>query len=58
VLVVSGNIIKRTQTATLFIQQEFTDFNYQGAFSASVVLGGMSFVLLLLTEYWKKRRQE
>jgi sulfate transport system permease protein len=58
VLVVSGNIIKRTQTATLFIQQEFTDFNYQGAFSASVVLGGISFVLLLLTEYWKKRRQE
>jgi len=58
VLVVSGNIIKRTQTATLYIHQEFVDFNYQGAFSASVVLGGMSFVLLLVMEYWKKRHQE
>jgi sulfate transport system permease protein len=58
VLVVSGNIIKRTQTATLFVHQEFTDFNYQGAFSASVVLGGISFALLLLTEYWKKRVEE
>jgi sulfate transport system permease protein len=58
VLVVSGSIIKRTQTATLFIHQEFTDFNYQGAFSASVVLGGVSFLLLLLTEYWKKRAKE
>jgi len=58
VLVVSGNIIKRTQTATLFIHQEFVDFNYQGAFSASVVLGGVSFVMLLVTEYWKRRHQE
>jgi len=57
VLVVSGNIIKRTQTATLHIHQEFTDFHYQGAFSASVVLGGISFVLLLLTEFWKKRHK-
>ncbi|RJP79305.1 MAG: sulfate ABC transporter permease [Candidatus Zixiibacteriota bacterium] len=58
VLVVSGNIIKRTQTATLHIHQEFTDFNYQGAFSASLVLGGISFVLLLLTELWKKRQEK
>jgi sulfate/thiosulfate transport system permease protein len=57
VLVVSGNIIKRTQTATLHIHQEFVDFNYQGAFSGSVVLGGISFVLLLLVEYWKKRQE-
>ncbi len=58
VLVVSGSIIKHTQTATLYIHQEFTDFNYQGAFSASVVLGAISFVLLIATEIWKKKRQE
>ena len=55
VLVVSGNIIKRTQTTTLHIHQEFTDFQYQGAFSASVILGAVSFILLLLTEVWKKK---
>jgi sulfate transport system permease protein len=58
VLVVSGSIIKRTQTATLHIHQEFTDFHYQAAFSASLVLGGISFILLLITEYWKKRHKE
>lgn len=58
VLVVSGNIIMRTQTATLYVHQEFIDFNYHGAYSASVVLGGISFILLLLSEYWKKRTKE
>ena len=46
VLVVSGSIINRTQTATLFIHQEFTDFNYIGAFSAAIVLALISFVIL------------
>jgi sulfate transport system permease protein len=46
VLVVSGSIINKTQTATLHIHQEFTDFNYSGAFSASVILAVTSFVIL------------
>ncbi|MBN1552141.1 ABC transporter permease subunit, partial [bacterium] len=57
VLVVSGNIIHRTQTATLHIHQEFTDFHYQGAFSASLVLAAVSFGMLLVMEYLKHRKK-
>lgn len=58
VLVVSGSIINRTQTATLFIHQEFTDFNYSGAFSAAVVLALISFGILVFMQkvYGGKRR--
>jgi len=55
VLVVSGSIIGRTQTATLFIHQEFTDFHYAGAFAASLVLAIVSFCLLVIMELMKKR---
>ncbi len=56
VLVVSGSIIGRTQTATLHIHQEFTDFHYQGAFSASFVLASVSFCMLLFLELIKRRK--
>jgi len=46
VLVVSGSIINKTQTATLHIHQEFTDYNYAGAFSAAIILAFASFIIL------------
>jgi sulfate/thiosulfate transport system permease protein len=55
VLVVSGSIIGKTQTATLHIHQEFTDFHYLGAFSASLVLAAVSFLMLICLELIKKR---
>ncbi len=55
VLVVSGSIIGKTQTATLHIHQEFTDFHYAGAFAASLVLAIASFCLLVFMELMKKR---
>lgn len=54
VLVVSGSIIGRTQTATLHIHQAFNDFHFQGAFSASLVLAAASFLLLIIMEIVKK----
>lgn len=56
VLVVSGSIINRTQSATLRIHDQFTDFNYAGAFSASLVLVAVSFVLLnFIQSIYKKK---
>lgn len=58
VLVVSGAIINKTQTATLHIHDQFTDLNYAGAFSAALVLAIFSFVILTLIQYiYKKRGQ-
>jgi sulfate transport system permease protein len=47
VLVVSGNIIGQTQTATLAIHEGIESFHTAGAYSASIVLAAISFVLLI-----------
>ncbi|MGA1796919.1 MAG: sulfate ABC transporter permease [bacterium] len=57
VLVVSGSIINRTQTATLLIHQQFTDFNYAGAFSAAIVLAFLSFSLLITMKLIYSRKE-
>ena len=51
VLVVSGAVINKTQTATLRIHDQFTDLNYAGAFSAALVLAVFSFIVLTFIQY-------
>jgi len=53
-LVVSGNILGRTQTATLYIHDTIEGFEPEGAYAASVVLAGISFVLLIGMEQLRK----
>ncbi|MFH1852252.1 MAG: ABC transporter permease subunit [Candidatus Neomarinimicrobiota bacterium] len=55
VLVVSGSIIGKTQTATLFIHQEFTDFNYAGAYAASLLIALVAFTILIVIQSVYKR---
>jgi sulfate/thiosulfate transport system permease protein len=54
-LVVSGNILGRTQTATLLVHDSIESFHPESAYAASVVLAGMSFVLLVGMESLRKR---
>ncbi len=54
-LVVSGNILGRTQTATLYIHDTIEGFHPEGAYAASVALAGVSFVLLIGMELLRKR---
>jgi sulfate transport system permease protein len=54
-MVVSGNILGRTQTATLYVHDAIESFHTEGAYAASVVLAGMSFVLLIGMELLRKR---
>lgn len=53
-LVVSGNILGRTQTATLYVHDAIESFHPEGAYAASVVLAGVSFVLLVGMELARK----
>ena len=46
-LVVSGNILGRTQTATLYVHDTIESFRPNGAYAASVVLAGLSFIFLI-----------
>ncbi|WP_435021835.1 sulfate ABC transporter permease [Tundrisphaera sp. TA3] len=54
-LVVSGNILGRTQTATLYIHDGIEGFHPEGAYAASVALAGISFVLLIGMESLRRR---
>jgi sulfate transport system permease protein len=54
-VVVSGNIIGQTQTMTLWVFQEATDFNYAGAYAGSVVLGVLSVVAFAWAEHARGR---
>jgi sulfate/thiosulfate transport system permease protein len=49
-LVVSGNILGRTQTATLYVHDTIESFRPEGAYAASVVLAGLSFIFLIAME--------
>jgi sulfate transport system permease protein len=54
-LVVSGNVIGRTQTATLYIHERIESFHPEGAYVASLLLAAVSFVLLIGMEAIRKR---
>ena len=54
-LVVSGNILGRTQTATLYVHDQIESFHPEGAYAASVALAGISFVLLVGMETLRRR---
>lgn len=55
VLVVSGNILMLTQTATLHIYQSYVDFNYVGANAVALTLLAVSFAILTVLELAKAK---
>jgi sulfate transport system permease protein len=50
VAVVSGRLVDRTQTMTLFVEERFGNFDQQAAFAAATVLALVAVVILLLTK--------
>lgn len=57
VLVIGGGIQGRTETATLFIFRALDDRQYIGAYSAALVLGLFSLLLVMGTEFLRRRHQ-
>jgi len=58
VLVVSGGISGKTETATLFIFRSLDDRNAVGANAMAVVLAAISFVILMVIEFFKRRAEK
>ena len=54
-LVISGNTVNKTQTATLYVHDTMEGLEPRGAYAASVVLAGASFILLIGMETVRKR---
>lgn len=55
VLVVGGGVQGRTETATLFIYRALEERQYVGAYSAALVLGAFSLLLVMGTELLRRR---
>jgi sulfate transport system permease protein len=48
VAVVSGRLVGKTQTATLFVEERFQNFDQTAAYAMSFVLAAMSIIVLLV----------
>jgi sulfate transport system permease protein len=55
VAVVSGRLVDRTQTMTLFVEERFGNFDQQAAFSAATVLALIAILILLLTKLFRPK---
>lgn len=55
VLVISGGIQGRTETTTIYIFRALDDRQYVGAYSAALVLGAVSLILVMAIEVAQRR---
>jgi len=55
VMVVSGNLLGHTQTATLYVHDGIEGFRPEGAYAASLLLAAVSFFMLIGMGTLRKR---
>jgi len=55
VAVVSGRLVGQTQTATLFVEERFQNFDQPAAYAMAFLLAGMAIVVLLATSLLRPR---
>ncbi|MDQ3249320.1 MAG: molybdate ABC transporter permease subunit, partial [Chloroflexota bacterium] len=55
VLVIGGGVQGRTETATLYIFRALDERQYIGAYSAALVLGLFSLILIIGIDFWRRR---
>jgi sulfate/thiosulfate transport system permease protein len=57
VSVVSGNIIGKTQSLPLYVEQQYKEYNTEAAYAASVLLALLALVTLVLKEILERKTQ-
>ncbi len=57
IAVVSGNIVDKTQTATLYVGREYQNFNQQGAYTVAFALAVIAIVALLLLNFVRPKEE-
>jgi sulfate transport system permease protein len=55
VAVVSGRLVGQTQTATLFVEERYQNFDTTGAFAIATVLALIAIVILLVTKLFQPK---
>jgi sulfate transport system permease protein len=57
VSIVSGNLIGKTQTLTLYVQNQYEDFNTPGAYAAAVLLAMIAVATLVVMTMFRRRKE-
>jgi len=57
VSVVSGHLVGKTETLTLYVQDQYQDFNVAGAYAASVVLALLAVATLLVMTMFRRKAE-
>jgi sulfate transport system permease protein len=55
VAVVSGRVVGETQTATLFVEERYQNFDYVSAYATATVLAVIAIVALLIAKFLDRR---
>jgi len=58
IAVVSGRLVGKTQTLTLYVEQQFQNFNVAGAYVASFVLAFIAVVILVVMNVLRPKEGE
>jgi sulfate transport system permease protein len=58
VLVIGGGIQGRTETATVYVFRALEDRQYVGAYSAALVLGLISLIVVVGTDLIRRREEK
>jgi sulfate/thiosulfate transport system permease protein len=58
VSVVSGNIARKTQTLSLYVEDAYKQYETQAAFAAALLLAGLGLVTLLIQEWITYRNRQ
>jgi sulfate/thiosulfate transport system permease protein len=58
VSVVSGNIARKTQTLSLYVEDAYKQYQTQAAFAAALLLAALGLVTLLIQEWISYRNQK
>jgi sulfate/thiosulfate transport system permease protein len=55
--VVSGHLVGRTETATLYVQDQFEGFDLTGAYAASVLLALIAIATLVAMNAFRPKEE-
>ena len=58
VKIVSGNVVKRTQTASLVVEQQYQNFRQTSAYAMSFLLAAASILCIIIVSFLRPKTEK